>query len=71
MKTIKKLTLRKETVASLESNEMGKIKGGSYGYPDSVYCGGGGSAPHNPNTATCVTAVTCPTDYNCPTGYKC
>ena len=29
MKTIKKLTLKKETVASLESNEMGKLKGGT------------------------------------------
>ena len=29
MKTVKKLTLRKETVASLDGNEMGKLKGGT------------------------------------------
>ncbi len=29
MKTIKKLTLKKETVASLESNEMNSLRGGT------------------------------------------
>ncbi len=36
MKTIKKLTLKKETVASLESNEMNSLRGGATTDPASL-----------------------------------
>jgi len=56
MKKIKKLTLKKEAVTNLQTNEMQHLKGGNDGYTNSL---------------TCATQVNCPTQGVVTCTYSC